>query len=64
MSSVMALVDGRYWPWIPEFVEVAEAFQSKISAAIAGEISVEEALRRAQADVESILSGHGYQIFK
>ncbi|MEM1644113.1 MAG: sugar ABC transporter substrate-binding protein [Desulfurococcaceae archaeon] len=64
MSDVMASVDGRYWPWIPEFVEVAEAFQSKISAAIAGEISVEEALRRAQADVESILSGHGYEIVR
>jgi multiple sugar transport system substrate-binding protein len=64
MSLVMSSIDGRYWPWIPEFVEVAEAFQSKISAAIAGQITVAEALKQAQSDVENVLKSHGYEIIK
>lgn len=51
----LQLTDGRYWPFVPQFVEIAEAFQEEISLAIAGAQSVEEALRKAQLKVEAIL---------
>jgi len=45
---------------VPEFVKVAEAFQSQISLAITGKVTVEEALAKAQADIEQIMKEAGY----
>lgn len=55
LSEIMSTIDAQYWPATPKFDKVAEAFQQKISLAIAGEITVEEALEQAQADVENVL---------
>ena len=46
--------DPGYWPFVPEFVQVADAFMAEISLAIAGEQSVAEALAKAQKGVEAV----------
>ncbi|MBC7109108.1 MAG: sugar ABC transporter substrate-binding protein [Methanomassiliicoccales archaeon] len=55
LPQSLALTDGRYWPFVPEFVQIAEAFQEEISLAIAGRQTVAEALRNAQAKIENII---------
>jgi ABC-type glycerol-3-phosphate transport system substrate-binding protein len=60
LPKCFATIDSAYWPWIPEFVEVAEAFQSQISSAIAGEKSVADALTSAQSAIDAIMRGAGY----
>lgn len=55
LPKSLELTDGRYWPFVPEFVEVAEAFQEEISLAIAGSQTVAEALQKAQTKVEKIV---------
>ena len=51
----LELTDGRYWPFVPEFAPISEAFQEEISLAIAGGQTVAEALRNAQRRIEDIL---------
>jgi multiple sugar transport system substrate-binding protein len=60
LPGIFDAVDMGYWPAVAEFVKVAEAFQSQISLAIAGQVSVDEALATAQADIEKILKEAGY----
>jgi len=60
LPKCFATINSAYWPWIPEFVEVAEAFQSEISSAIAGEKSVADALTSAQSAIDAIMRGAGY----
>jgi maltose-binding protein MalE len=60
LPDIFDAVDMGYWPAVPEFVKVAEAFQSEISLAIAGEITVEEALANAQTNIEKIMEEAGY----
>ncbi|MGE5614551.1 MAG: extracellular solute-binding protein [Bacillota bacterium] len=55
LPAIMESIDAKYWPATPLFDKVAEAFQQKISLAIAGDITVEEALAQAQTDVEAVL---------
>ncbi len=55
LTEIMGSIDAKYWPATPKFDQVAEAFQQKISLAIAGKISVDEALTQAQASVEAVL---------
>ena len=55
LPKSLELTDGRYWPFVPEFVEIAEAFQEEISSAIAGQQTVAEALQKAQGKIEGIL---------
>ena len=52
LPSIMNSIDATYWPATPKFDQVAEAFQQQISLAIAGELTVEEALAKAQIAVE------------
>lgn len=60
LDDIFAAIDYRYWPFVPEFSEVAVAFQEEISAAIAGTQSVEKALENAQSKVEKIMREAGY----
>ena len=60
LPQIFDAVDMSYWPAVPEFVKVAEAFQSQISLAITGKVTVEEALAKAQADIEQIMKEAGY----
>lgn len=60
LPEIFEAVDMGYWPAVPEFVKVAEAFQSEISLAIAGEVTVEEALASAQTNIEKIMEEAGY----
>lgn len=53
LPDIMASIDAAYWPATSKFDQVAEAFQQKISLAIAGDITVETALAEAQAAVEA-----------
>jgi len=55
LPKSLELTDGRYWPFVPEFVEIAEAFQEEISSAIAGQQTVAEALQKARGKIEGIL---------
>ncbi len=54
LPEIMDSIDAKYWPATPKFDKVAEAFQQKISLAIAGEITVDEALAQAQTAVEAV----------
>jgi ABC-type glycerol-3-phosphate transport system substrate-binding protein len=60
LPDILNAVDMRSWPSVPEFVKVAEAFQQEISLAIAGEQTVEEALAKAQTNIEQIMREAGY----
>lgn len=60
LPETFAVIDLSFWPFIPEFVEVTEAFQAEISSAIAGEQSVSEALKKAQDKIYGILKEKGY----
>jgi len=56
LPEILASVDATYWPAIPEFEQVAQAFQKEISAAIAGSKTVDQALAIAQNEVEKIIT--------
>lgn len=55
------IADIKYWPFIPEFVEIGDAFMIEISSALAGGQDVETALNNAQVNIELILSEAGYK---
>lgn len=56
LPDILASVDTSYWPSVPEFEKVAEAFQKEISLAISGKQSVEQALGKAQASIQAIMA--------
>ncbi len=60
LPQIFDAVDMSYWPAVPEFVKVAEAYQSQISLAITGKVTVEEALAKAQEDIAQIMKEAGY----
>lgn len=53
-------MDPWYWPFIPEFIQVAEAFATNVSATIAGQMTVEEALQNSNDQIEVIMEEAGY----
>lgn len=56
LPEILGSVDASYWPNVPEFEKVAEAFQKQISLAISGKQSVDKALDKAQQDIEKIMT--------
>ncbi|MGE5581608.1 MAG: ABC transporter substrate-binding protein [Bacillota bacterium] len=50
----------KYWPWIPEFVQLGDVFMKEVSAAVAGEKNVQDALNNAQKGIEEIMKKAGY----
>jgi len=50
----------RHLPRVPEFVEIAEAFQANISLAVAGEITAQKAMQNAQKAIYDIMKRAGY----
>ena len=50
----------KYWPFIPQFVEIGDAFMIEVSAAIAGTQDVQTALNNAQRSIEQIMQDAGY----
>ncbi|HHU02506.1 MAG TPA: sugar ABC transporter substrate-binding protein [Christensenellaceae bacterium] len=54
------MADINYWPFIPQFVEIGDAFMIEISAAIAGTQDVKTALDNAQRSIEIIMQEAGY----
>ena len=60
LPDIFSAVDMRSWPSVPEFVKVAEGFQREISLAIAGEQTVDEALTKAQTNIEKVMEEAGY----
>lgn len=55
LPEIMKSIDNSYWPATEKFDKVAEAFQQQISLAIAGDLTVEEALENAQIAVEDVM---------
>ena len=55
LPEIMKSIDNSYWPATEKFDKVAEAFQQQISLAIAGDLTVEEALKNAQIAVEDVM---------
>lgn len=55
LPVIMDSIDSSYWPQTEKFDKVAEAYQKQVSLAIAGDISVDEALSEAQKAVESVM---------
>ena len=56
IPSVMKTVDFFYWPGVPEFSQLGEAFQSSVSLVIEGSIDVDKALERSAEEFRRILS--------
>lgn len=54
------MADINYWPFIPQFVEIGDAFMVEVSAAIAGTQDVQTALDNAQRNIEQIMQDAGY----
>lgn len=55
LPDILESTDVTYWPNIPEFEKVSEAFQKQISLAISGRQTVDKALSNAQKDIENIV---------
>jgi multiple sugar transport system substrate-binding protein len=51
---------GKRWPLIPEFSEVNDAIQEMASKAVAGVLSVKDALQQGQDKVTAIMKRAGY----
>jgi len=60
IRDTLKVATPMYFPSIPEFVEVAEALSSRVSAAIAGVYTVEKALEDANSEIYRILEEAGY----
>lgn len=60
MRSVFASMDPWYWPFVPEYIKIGEAFATNVSSAIAGQITVDEVLQKSNTEIEQILSEAGY----
>ena len=56
IPTVMETVDFFYWPSVPEFDQLGQAFQSAVSLVIEGSIDVADALERSAEEFERILS--------
>jgi ABC-type glycerol-3-phosphate transport system substrate-binding protein len=54
------LATGVHWPYYPEFAQIGDTFAAAISEAIAGGISVQDALDRAQRDLTLIMQEAGH----
>lgn len=57
IDEIIGSVDTSYWPNVPEFEKIAEAFQKQISLAISGKQTVDSALTKAQQDIDKIMAG-------
>lgn len=55
LPQIMNSINSIYWPATAQFEKVGEAFQQQVSMAIAGSITVEEAMANAQSAVEAIV---------
>ena len=60
LRKAIEYAEPGFWPFIPEFSKVCETLCIEVSSAIAGEKSVEEALKEAQTECEKILKEAGY----
>lgn len=60
LPKAWAAADKRYWPYVPEFVEIADAFMVEVSSAIEGKQTVKQALDKAQTKIDKILRQAGY----
>jgi len=60
LKRAHAVATTEHLPRIPEFVQIAESFQSNVSLAVAGEVSVEEAMQNANREITQILDNAGY----
>lgn len=60
LPQTWELADIRYWPFIPEFVEIGDAFMVEISGALAGQQDVPTALNKAQKAIDQILREANY----
>ena len=60
LPEAWKIADIRYWPFIPEFIEIGDTFMVEISAALAGQQDVPTALDKAQAAIDKILKEAGY----
>lgn len=56
LPEIMESIDNSYWPATEKFDKVAEAYQQQISLAIAGDVTVEEALANAQKAVSDVVN--------
>ncbi|MBE3584423.1 MAG: sugar ABC transporter substrate-binding protein [Limnochordaceae bacterium] len=61
LPEAWKMADIKYWPFVPEFAEIGDAFMAEVSAAIAGKQDVPTALNKAQAKIEDILKKAGYK---
>lgn len=60
LQASWEMADIKYWPFIPQFVEIGDAFMIEVSAAIAGTQDVQTALNNAQRSIEQIMQDAGY----
>lgn len=56
IPAVMETVDFSYWPSVPEFAQLGQAFQSAVSLVIEGSMDVDSALESSAAEFGRILS--------
>jgi len=59
-AALAALNVGQAYPPLPEFVECGDFITLRIQQAIAGEMSVKDALDTAAKEVEDLLASRGY----
>jgi len=55
LRDTLLVADPWYWPFVPEFAQVAEAFASEVSGALSGDATAAQVLERAQVKIEDIL---------
>lgn len=55
LPSITKSIDSSYWPATEKFDKVAEAYQKQVSLAIAGDVTVDEAMENAQKAVADVM---------
>jgi multiple sugar transport system substrate-binding protein/sorbitol/mannitol transport system substrate-binding protein len=60
LRETIKVADPWYWPAIPEYIKVAEAFASRVSAGIAGELTVDQILQQSNDAITKIMTDAGY----
>lgn len=53
-------VNDEYWPYVPEFQKIGEAFMAEVSRAVDGQQSPEAACQNAQKEIDKIMKKAGY----
>lgn len=60
LQKSFEVLEPDYYPMVPEFVDIGNAFMQEMSSAVAGQIDAETALQNANDAIDKIMRDAGY----